>query len=221
MTYLVGRSGNGALGGVPGYQTIFTPPPLVSSLTWVNQSTATATDDPVGGTMLFSGPYGGGANNRRLLVKAAPATPWSFTIGFHPGLLISAATVPIVGVVARASGTGRFVEFVSFWSLQTLQFQTFRWTNPTTQSAVYTNLQMQPVASGGHPQWLRVSDTGVNLVWSYSENGREFCQYDSRVRTDWMAAGPDQYGIVLDGGGVNIAGNYVQARIFHWDVTSP
>jgi hypothetical protein len=207
MTYLVGQS------GIPGYSATFAAPPLVASLSWVNQGTATATDDA--GTMLFTA-NGPTANDRRLLVQAAPATPYTFTVGLHPGFDIVGANTPIVGIVSRESSTGKFVEFIQYSPANnTIHLGNDKFTNPTTPAGGYADGAVQPIVTGSTPVWLRVVDDGANLTWYYSANGREFFQWDQRSRTDHMAGGPNQIGLVADSYG-GAAGTKVKARIFHF-----
>jgi len=173
----------------------------VSSFSWVNQGSATATDSNGGIVMTIPDE----ANfNLRGLVLSAPPTPWQATVrmrlGVAPGEKGSTPwnTSTHAGLWVRESSTGKLT------SLSARHYQAlamWNWTNPTTYSAaVDTNLQFDEARW----LWLRIEDDGTDLKGFFSYDGSNWTQDGSawwqQSRTAFMASGPNQVGIYLNSG---------------------
>jgi hypothetical protein len=165
------------------------PPPSVSTLTWVNQGAATAADVNSGIALVAPA---SATDNWRMLVKSAPAAPYTFTVMWVPTRPSSGSTVG--GLVIRDSSTGKFLSFWLDYS-SGFFFALQKWNSPTSFSAnagitssTYLTLQ---------PWFLRVTDNGTNHIFYWSDDGATWTQMFSLARTSWLA-NPNQIGIGAD-----------------------
>jgi hypothetical protein len=173
-----------------------TAPPSVGSLTWVNQGTATASD--LYGGIFMSTTNTGATDSLKILVKSAPATPWTFTVLY----LVDGAGINFIttGICLRESGTGKLINWGYCYNGGWTSLVT-RFTNPTTFSSTpLTNNLGTPYI------FYRVTDNGTNLIYSASLNGQDFSNIVlTEPRTAFMAGGPNQAGIMLDMNGARTA----------------
>jgi hypothetical protein len=179
-------------------------PPAAASLTWVNQSTATATDTN-GLTLLKTGT---GSIDQNMLVKTMPATPYTFTIG---QVMYASGGVAIAGIVVRDSGTGKFVSLTAGYS-GSWGWNFSKWDSPTTFNSNYANgtASFPPPFA---PTFLRFNDNGTNFTVSISMDGTNFIQVGSSVsRTNFLAS-PNQIGIVTDVRNTDVGRQF----IFYWN----
>jgi hypothetical protein len=172
--------------GGGGGSSLITAPPLVSSLTWMNQSTSTAVDAANG--IFLTQPFGA-TQYIAALVQNAPATPWTFTAG----LMMALFTVNFQSCGIQVSDgtkiTALRLQYNSSAGGNSFQLDDF------TSATVYTaNLAASSVfATLPFPLWLRVADNGTNIIWSYSVDGVNFLQLFSRTRTTFQT--PTKFGI--------------------------
>lgn len=193
-------------------------PPLSGSFTPINEGTSTLTT--LSGSLLLTALPDGTGNSRHLYVQAAPATPYTLTVGMI--LQVWPAPNPTLGgLVFRESSTGKFVEFATYFTGNTNHLLTDKYTNPTTSAGAYDDGAVQPGFSTQGVLWLRIRDDGTNLSWFWSQDGVSFQPWLSiRSRTDFMTTGPNQIGLVaqsLD----TTAGRNVFMNVLSWQVTSP
>lgn len=195
-------------------------PPILSDFSWVNQGSATAVE--------FTGPYtstdnaiffrypSDGTTNFHLLVKSAPAVPYTITaclLTASPGL-----TNFFGGILFRESSTGRLHVLAQNTGSSALQqLVSAKWTSPTVFSANYS-------ARGWHQGnllWLRIVDDGANRQTWWSTDGTNFIKFDLTTvgRTDFLTGGADQVGF----------GGYASASsagdggftVLSWDEATP
>ncbi len=177
-------SANGTFRIPSGTGVPFVAPPLVASLTWMNQSTSTAIDASNG--IFFTQPFGA-TQYIAALVQNAPGTPWTFTMAFLP--LMFAVNFQSCGL-AISDGT-KITTLRLACNSGVLSLQIDDWTNATTYSG--------SLSSGAnfvavyYPLWFRVNDNGTNVIWSYSIDGVNFLQILSRARTTFQT--PSKFGI--------------------------
>lgn len=153
--------------------------------TWVNQGGATV-DTSKGGAYLLAPAAAG--NNLRLLLKTAPATPYTVTVCLMPQLY--RADFAFFGLCFRQSSDGK---------LHTLQcghnsgfvLESNKWSAPTTPVANYVSVAFNYPAL----VWMRIADNGTNRITSWSSDGQHFHQLHSVGRTDYLT--PDQVGIFV------------------------
>jgi hypothetical protein len=184
-------------------------PPVLSSLTWQNQGSATAGYN-AGGALLMTAPAGSNANNLILLTKAAPATPWTLVVGFAFGMSFGSSE----GFLAlRESGTGKIIVF-SIGSNggggSPPNIAISKWTSYTAFSA---NYQAAVATWQGPTTWLSVTDDGTNLTWAASIDGQTFKQMFQSPRGNFFTTAPNQAGIGL----LNFTSlNPTDALFYHW-----
>jgi hypothetical protein len=181
-----------------------TAPPAAADLAWVNQGTATATDQA--GAVVLNAPTNGAAN-LRVLKTAAPAAPYTVTalllLWLYPNSNAQA------GLCFRQSSDGK-VAAVALLGNGALEVQ--KWTNATTFSALYTSF------TGGagyglvvRPVWLRIADDNTNRVISSSHDGSTWTTLHSVGRTDFLTA--DEVGFFAN---ADTAGGPAIATLLSW-----
>lgn len=192
-----------------------TDPGLVSSWTWVNQGSATAVD--TSGGIQVDSPIDA-STDYRLLVKTSPGTPYKVDVLFLPTARWDQYNA--WGVALRESGTGKFqvVTHVNAGAEGSYDIRVRKFTDPTTFSADYLNVASVDKPFLRFPVWLRIEDTGTNIVSSLCQDGLEgnFDQLHSISRTDFMAGGPDQYGFAFN---TQNAARGVRARLLSLKVS--
>lgn len=214
----------------PGSAT-YVAPPLAASLTLVNLGTKTLVDVPATSQNLaalaFSSPPNGGGNTRALAVQAAPAGPFTFTIGCYFSLCSS--NNPLGGICIRDSG-GKFVEFVFGWDPGLIQSEIdlSTWNSPTVNAGVYfvTGFQGGPFFD---PVFMRVVYDGANLSFSFSADLEDshFVKFLTAGALSFLAD-ITTIGIEIDVSGNNpplfggtTADIALVDTVFHWSVSQP
>lgn len=166
-------------------------PPSAASWTWVNQGSATLTDDR--DALVLAGPAQTG-NNVRAVVVSAPSAPYTVTA-------LIALTMPRVnsngaGLIFRESSSGKFAvcSLTADGGASILPVVlSGKYTNATTYSANYTTLATYMM---GPYLWLRIADNNTNRVCSWSADGRNWIAFHTVGRTDFLTA--DQVGIYIE-----------------------
>lgn len=173
--------------------------PINGDFAWINQGTASV--DVTNGGVLLSAPAAAG-DSIRIRKKAAPATPYTITAYVRPLLGKITGSGATYGIGFRQSSDGKLHLLLMHQSDQG-ELLSIKFTNPTTFSAVYAGGQCgQAIAVAGFGpiqttfnvrmqfpiNWLRISDTGVNRVVSFSPDGIEWVQFHSIGRTDFITA---------------------------------
>lgn len=175
----------------------------VSSFTWVNQGSASASDDS--GMIKLTVPDEASINLRGLF-RTPPATPYRVTAAFRiaqaPGDY-SASDSTHVGLAFRRTGTGaittasvRYGQAMAMW----------HWTSPTAFSVVVdTNMNYHESPR----QWIRIEDDGTDIKAFFSQDGNNWTQDGSawwQVGRAALGGGaPDQIGFYINSG--NNSGN--------------
>ena len=166
-------------------------PPAVANFTWVNQGTSTVTDNSKGMMVLKPCSVASG-DNLCLLVQAAPAPPYEFTVAMLVQNPLYAGSYQIgqFGICWRESGSGKLLTFGWGTNNYPLTFSYAQWTNPTTLSASQFTVQ----APLHHLFWIRFADDGVNRTVKVSGDGVSFEQVCApQGRTVFCTA--DQIGV--------------------------
>lgn len=169
-----------------------TSPPVSSGFTWINQSTTTVSD--VLDALLITS-LTGGASDMHCLVKTAPATPWTVTIGFLFNALTMAGNGH-AGLCFRQSSDGKLHRY-GIINASGFSLVSSKQTNATTFSAHYI---AATIVGGFLPGviWLRISDNGTNRICSWSADKQNWLPFHTVTRTDFLTA--DQYGIYITPG---------------------
>lgn len=178
-------------------------PPVSGDFSWVNQGTSTVATTK--GMMVVTS-QGGAADSLRLLVKSAPATPYTITVcmmaqsGYYPGT----STVGQFGICWRDSASGKILTYGWGMSNYPLYFSYSQWTNYTTLSGN----QFQYSAPGQGVFWIRFADDGTNRTVRISTDGAAFALVSpAQSRTSFLTA--DQVGVFVN----NWNSTYIMARV--------
>jgi hypothetical protein len=173
--------------------------PDQSLFSWVNQGTATI-DSTYGPSVLIAPAPGGAGDDIHLRVLTVIATPYDVLACFAPN--IEPFDQISCGVVFRESSTGKLIFFrfmfdtTSAITKSDVIFSVDTYTNPTTFNSNYA------VASAGFLRgaviWLKMTDDGTDLIWSYSNDGVNFVIITTQSRTNFLALGPNQVGFAIN-----------------------
>lgn len=197
-------SGGGGGGGSDG-QHSNTAPDAASTFTWVNQGSATATDD-AGGLYLLAPAVSG--NNGRLLVKSLPGS--TYTIIVRALVMDFNGSSHVQGICLRESSSGKFIRFgfnAGFLLLDRLN-------SPTSYDGNYTSKNCAGVFN--HATWLKAQDDGTNLIFSVSIDGYNWFQLYSVSHTAFITV--DQYGLYAES---NDSTDSAQIKYVSIQATSP
>lgn len=179
-----------------------TTPPSVSSLTWVNQGSAAATNK--NGGLFFTVP-GASSTNITALVKAMPTPPYSLTVLF---LLDNLTTnYAGAGIFVNDSSTGKIVTMGWLWSGPNLGVSYYN--SPSsynTQSYVVNGFYAI------NPLFFRLSDDGTNFKFAISANGFDFSNVLRQESRTAFLANPNQVGVFLDSENSHV----MNMHLLHW-----
>jgi len=137
-----------------------------SDFTWINQDTATVTDD-TNGSLHVIVPETASADFT-LLVRTMPAAPVTLTahLVFGPGCVSTSTTESAMGIGFRDSASGRFqIGVVELNDVMTFK----RYTDVSTFSAASATDNSTEIL---HEQvWMQVEDDNVNIYFRVSTDG--------------------------------------------------
>ena len=177
-------------------------PPILGDFTWVNQGGATAVST-FGGVYMTAPVSGGGSF--RVLKKAAPATPYTITAAFIPGL--TSVSYMTEGLAFRQSVDGKLATNSMSFSFE-WRYVAAKFIDPTTYSADYTHISLFYVPA---IIWLRIQDDGTDRISSFSMDGVTWTVLHTVGRTDFLTA--DEVGFAVDS---NNATWPAQMWLIHW-----
>lgn len=152
--------------------------PTLSSFTWVNQETATATENGDGIWLLAPALLG---DKLRILKKSAPSAPYKITAMFLP--FLHSQNYNNVGLCWRQSSNGKLVTF-DVVHVNGPKIEASKCNSPTAIVAAYFQFTF-PIYS---PFWLQLEDDGINRKSKWSIDGYNFIQIHSIGRTDFITA---------------------------------
>lgn len=179
--------------------------PSQSTFTWDNQNAASAVDS---NDMLV---MTGDTSHNVGLYKTAPATPYNIDMGFLWASDPLASSSLLVGFRdTGSSNSGKLVVLDAAQQNSSYQFNTIKFTNLSTFSATYQS--NNSVFIPGGMMFLRITDDGTNFKFSFSNDGINFVNYDSRSRTDFLTPANVFFG-VTGTSKPNIL------SLFHWKVS--
>ena len=142
-------------------------PPASGDFSWVNQGSAIVTDTT--GMMVLKTPSSASADSLRCLVKSAPGTPYTITVGFlaQRPIYTNSSVSPQFGVCWRESSSGKLLTYGWGTNNYPLFFQYAQWTNETTISAGQFSCGAPSIA----PYWVRFGDDGTYRTVEVSSDG--------------------------------------------------
>lgn len=186
----------------PFYQGKQVTIPVSGDFSWINQGGATVTS--TAGNIILYAPASA-SDNLRIRKKAAPATPYTIEIGFT--VHASQSNFFGAGFVWRNAAGGQLV-CPLIGGGTTLDMASAKFTNATTYNSNYTvSPAPYPI---GETHWIKVSDTGVNRVTSYSLDGKNWTDIHTVGRTDFITA--DEVGFFANSNNSRA----IFMNIFHW-----
>lgn len=149
--------------------------PNYSSFTWVNQSTAFATDYNNGPITLVAPPVSG--DQLRCLTQAVPAAPWTLTAELET-LQFNIGS-QLVGIVVFDSA-GKAVTLQQQYSSQALNYQ--HWASTSSLASTVKTIPFVP----GEKIWLRLYNDGTNMNAFVSINGADWISFYSEAVTAYL-----------------------------------
>lgn len=167
--------------------------PGASPWSWVNQGTATATDDAYGFKLVGSS---GATVNWRLLVRPVThSATYAVTarLDFHNHISISG--LAHLALILRDGATGAFCAWSFVDSGGTASLRYGKWTNETTVS-VATVASFAGFNSWHRPRWLRYRIAAGTRFIEWSDNGIDWTVLTSESSTTFMT--PTQAGVGID-----------------------
>jgi hypothetical protein len=157
----------------------------VSSFTWVNQGTATASDLNSGGISLVD-PGSSATDNLRMLTRSAPTAPWTLTAAFVPQLHDSSNASMGIGVRHAAGG---YVNVLG--TFRTDQVAVLEFSAPTTIGSNLLALGSWFMAR--HIQCFQIEDNNTNVIFRTSMDGINWQDLHSHARASQLNLNaPDQ-----------------------------
>jgi hypothetical protein len=160
-------------------------PPVSGNYSWVNQGGASI-DTTKGGIYLL-GPAGAG-DNWRMLVKAAPSTPYTITAFVIPQVM--AVNYAQVAIGWRQSSDGKLAFLIQSYGGAS-RIAVFKFTNPTNWNSNY----LSDIGVNPYPYFLRIEDDGANRKCYWSSNGQFWTLLHSVGRTDFLTADQVVFGV--------------------------
>lgn len=199
------------LGGSSAYLGLDLFIPAISSLTWVNQGGATASEDDSVFTLHCPAQS---SDNGRVLASSLTGSGYEFVvgclIGMHPNNYSSC------GVVLRNSTTGTIV-------LYTISndggLSVSRW---NSLSSFASNQVQLPYGAIGKAIFLRVTDATGSRVFSVSFDGRAYMDIHTEANNVWVGApgggACDQIGVFANTNNSSISPSTITVFHFKLDV---
>jgi len=189
--------------------------PALSYFTWLNQGTATATDNSYG-PLTISGPTTTTDNNRALIVSTprANTSPWTVTAQLR-GLRALTDYVPF-GLFLYDSVSSKLITFCSqitnggSGSNPQTNVAVNEWTNVTTFSGSAKSLEFMLF----EPFWMRIYCDGTNFNFELSCDGYDFNTVYSQSITAYGS--PDHIGFGMDFIDTESQGISGQVKLMNW-----
>lgn len=187
----------GASSGISYFGKALTTPPTVASMTWVNQSTATAANNSTGA--LFMRKTTTGTRALSALVETAPATPYKMTVLMLP--MLHDNTYQWAGICFRESATGKLITIASVFESIAGGAAGFvnvsKWTSATAQSGLATTSDKKTQCVSG-PIWLEIEADGTNVKTRWGMDGENWdgVQF-SEAKNAFFTTAPDQIGVFV------------------------
>jgi len=179
-----------------------------SNFTWVNQGTATVSDDAWGGITMTTNTLAG--DNMRILKRSAPSGAWTLTAHFlfGPGYNNGGgASSSYMSLLVRESDTGKLgVIEIRIGGLVRVR----RYSSPTSFNSEQATLDFSSDRA-----WLQIEDDTTNLIFRISADGINWLDVASYARATYMtSAGPDEIGFLANSdSGTNLQPYHIQAWV--------
>lgn len=207
-TSIPGGGGGGSGSGIPLPVTIVKP--VLGDFTAINQNDTTATSETYGVVVSHTNNT---SPDLSLWVKTAPATPYTITayVSMTPQYTVATGQYD-AGLAFRESATSKIIVFMLRWdpALATNgRLQVDKYTNATTFSSNAMQDEDAFAALTVTGFWLRIEDTGTNIVFYASGDGARWESVFSEARGTFFTTAPDQVGF-------GIVTRDLDATFYHW-----
>lgn len=155
--------------------------PINGDFSWVNQGSATIAQS---GSSLYLEAPADATVNIKMREKTAPSTPYIITALMS--CTIFNQNNMTFGLFFRESGTGEIQIFGMMYNAA-YRLTSFKYNSATSFNASY---KVQNVESGyrGVYNWFRISDDGTNRKCWYSADGKNWMEFHTIGRTDFLTA---------------------------------
>lgn len=189
----------------------FTTPPTSGNWTWVNQGSATVTQQ---GHVVYLRDPGTASRNGRLLVRTIPSAPYTVSAAIVPFTYTSSSgNPPEAGLVLYDNVSGKTI-YLTHIDFQTSSRIGYYKQNSVTSfnseygTALYNNLLTNVL-------FLRFVDNSTNRLAYWSADGVNWEQVQSSVaNTDWLT--PTHIGFFVD---CNSCNSPISSSLLSWSVT--
>lgn len=197
--------------------------PSLTALNWVNQGSATGVDHGADGPLTIIAPSAA-TPDIVALTTPVPAAPWTLSTLLSRQSLQD--TIPGVGLVLRASGTGRVVFFGTtpvgqtpalllepgdkslLYATDTMALVVGRYGSPTAFSS---NVALAAYGTD-NSFWLRITNDGTDFSYWFSIDGLDWSEFFSEPIAAW--------GTITDiGFGLNAqdaSASPIMAKLWNW-----
>ena len=128
------------------------------------------------------------------------SAPYTVTTAFLP--LLSHTDKTSCGIIMRENSSEKFIFFrlmydtTSSISKNDLVISLDKYTDEDTLDSNYKTLSAATLL--GSVIWFRMADDNADLIFSVSNDGKNFIEIDSQTRTDFLAGGPDEVGFAIN-----------------------
>jgi hypothetical protein len=180
-----------------GRVTELTAPPLASTLTAVNVTTATLVDNA--GSLFLNAPSIG-ASHAELWVKTLAAGAYTWIV--HLESWIHSSTFTSCGLALRDSGGGKLLTLEQSIFSGSLTLRVVQWTDANTRgSDAFNNTLL-----GKTYTWFKIHDDGTtNRTYSVSHDGINWLDVFTEGRTTFLGVAPNQAGVFACANGLPVA----------------
>ncbi len=186
-------------------------PPNDSSFSWINQNSATTTQNARGaGAVYLASPA---INSGQPVVGrsvSAPSTPYHIVTYIEPSIF--GAEFLGYGIGFQDSGTKLVISLTLAATGSGPLIYAGKFSDPNTQSGNYGTNSIIEL-----PRWQRMGDNGTNLTFDLSPDGVNWWNWFSASRTDYLSGGPASVLWFVYPASSTYSS---QATLYHWLVTA-
>jgi len=184
------------------YRGQLVTPPGGITWAWLNQGSATATQQ-TNGVLELAAPSNGAADNVRGYEFSIVGSSWSYIFRFR--LMVPNQEYNQGGIYLRESGTGKIVVLCligasALSSLTTLPaLSTDKLNSASSYNSNYSRVMALIALMGSDCVVFKVQLSGSTLTYSFStDNGISWFVLTSTSKTDFFTTAPDKVGIYLN-----------------------
>lgn len=194
----------------PAFPGVALTKPPTAGWSWDNQSTCTAST--VGGKLRITSPHG--VTLIPVYKRAAPATPWTITIGMMFGGVAGKDNLTLDCGFYEA-GTGKMIRVAVDCSGSKTQITAQNWNNSTT----FTGTIVLGFGFDPRPVMFRLANDGANITASISYDGSTFQALFTEAKNAHFTAEPDSVWVSAYANNTAVPNLSAINDIIHWAAT--